>query len=97
MRLEGRLAAKLGRPFVDAHCQRNYGLQADLYTLAALRLFGIADAATYERRFGGVLYCFLRGMRPGDDRAGLVFRRPRWDEVLASERAMLGRDFWGIA
>ena len=59
-----------------ARCERDYAVQAQLYTLAAARLLGLRDAAAFERRFGGVLYCFLRGMRAGDPEAGVYFRRP---------------------
>jgi exodeoxyribonuclease V beta subunit len=82
---------------VAAHCDRNYAIQAHLYTLAALRLLGITGPADHERRFGGVLYCFLRGMRPDDPAAGVFFRRPAWDEVIAWQDEMLGQHFWGLA
>jgi exodeoxyribonuclease V beta subunit len=90
---------------VTAHCRDNYTVQAQLYTLATLRLIGVGagaggDAARedYERRFGGVLYCFLRGMRPdGDGTAGIFFQRPSFAEVAAWERAMLEPGYWGRA
>lgn len=82
---------------VAAHARRNYATQARLYTLAALRLLGIDSAAAHAARFGGVLYCFLRGLRPGDPAAGIHFHRPSWDEVLGWEREMLGDDFWGLS
>ena len=70
--------------------------RARLYTMAALRLLGIDSEAAHRARFGGVLYCFLRGMRPDDAGAGIHFRRPAWDEVLGWEREMLGTGFWGL-
>jgi exodeoxyribonuclease V beta subunit len=82
---------------VAAHCERNYGIQARLYTLAALRLLGVWDEATYEARFGGVLYAFLRGMRPDDADAGVYFQRPAFAEVTAWEEALLDARFWGGA
>jgi exodeoxyribonuclease V beta subunit len=81
---------------VAAHSLRNYETQARLYTVAALRLLGIADQAAHERRFGGVLYCYLRGMRPDDPAAGIHFHRPGWDEVQAWHREMLGDRFWRL-
>jgi exodeoxyribonuclease V beta subunit len=78
------------------HCESNYQIQARLYTLAVLRLAGLNDRAAFERRFGGVLYCFLRGMRPGDERAGTYFRRPDWQTVLNWQTEMLGSEFWGL-
>ena len=88
-------------PIADAvdggECQRNYAIQARLYTLATLRLLQVGGAADYQRRFGGVLYCFLRGMSATDPGAGVYFHRPTWDEVLAWQDAMLGHGFWGQA
>jgi len=81
--------------WLSAHCEANYAIQARLYTLAVLRLAGLNDRAAFERRFGGVLYCFLRGMRPGDEAAGTYFRRPDWQTVLDWQAEMLGSEFWG--
>jgi exodeoxyribonuclease V beta subunit len=81
---------------VTAHAQKNYAVQARLYTLAALRLLGIDSEAAHRERFGGVLYCFLRGMRPDDDGAGIYFHRPSWAEVVGWEREMLGDAFWRL-
>ena len=78
------------------HCENNYDIQARLYTLAVLRLAGLNDRAAFEQRFGGVLYCFLRGMRPGDEQAGIYFRRPDWQTVLDWQAEMLGSEFWGV-
>jgi exodeoxyribonuclease V beta subunit len=78
------------------HCENNYEIQARLYTLAVLRLAGLDDRAAFERRFGGVLYCFLRGMRIGDTNAGVYFRRPDWHTVLTWQTEMLGAEFWGL-
>ena len=81
---------------VAAHAESNYAIQARLYTLAALRLLGVDDPATYGQRFGGVLYCFLRGMSPDDAEGGIYFRRPSWETVLGWQREMLGDAFWGL-
>jgi len=81
---------------VRTHCEDNYDIQARLYTLAVLRLAGLHDRDSFERRFGGVLYCFLRGMRPGDEQAGIAFHRPDWQTVLNWQTEMLGSEFWGI-
>ena len=72
-------------------------MQAQLYTLAALRLLGITDAEDFEQRFGGVLYCFLRGMDPALPGRGVHFHRPSWDEVLTWQQKMLGNTFWGLS
>jgi len=81
---------------VRAHCENNYEIQARLYTLAVLRLAGLNDRAAFERRFGGVLYCFLRGMRPGDEQSGIYFRRADWQTTLNWQTEMLGSEFWGL-
>ena len=47
---------------VAAHVDANYALQEQLYSLALARMLGITDAATYEARFGGTLYVFVRGL-----------------------------------
>ena len=72
-----------------AHVAENYGLQAELYTLALLKVLGIQDEAAYEARFGGAVYCFVRGMagRP-DGATGVYFARPAWQDVLRSERGL---------
>jgi exodeoxyribonuclease V beta subunit len=78
------------------HAEGNYGTQARLYTVAALRFLGIGDEGDYRARFGGVLYCFLRGMRSDDPRAGVHFRCPSWGEVQGWQREMLGDEFWRL-
>ena len=78
-----------------AHCEGHYTVQAELYTVAVVRLLGISDADGFDRRFGGVLYCFLRGMRADDPTAGVYFRRPGWAEVQNGQRAMLDASYWG--
>jgi exodeoxyribonuclease V beta subunit len=82
-----------------SHCAQHYGIQMQLYTLATLRLLGVDGPADYDRRFGGVLFCFLRGMteRQADTARGVQFSRPTWDQVLAWQRAMLGDSFWGLS
>ncbi len=63
------------------HVEEHYGEQVRLYTLATIKLIDVEDRAAYERRFGGLLYCFLRGM---DERgAGVWSMRPTWDEVVS--------------
>jgi exodeoxyribonuclease V beta subunit len=79
------------------HCERHYDVQARIYTLAALRMFGVVNAEEYARRFGGVLFCFLRGRKVDDEDQGIVFLRPSWDEVLSWESGMLEPAFWGMS
>ena len=91
------------------HCQQNYDVQARIYTIAALRLCGIRTPADYGRRFGGVVFCFLRGLdgrheadnsdadKSADDSAGIHFLQPTWDDILSWETDMLGQQFWGLS
>ncbi len=64
---------------VRACVEEDYRLQVKVYTLAALRFLGIADEASYETRFGGVVYVFLRGLPDG----GQWSERPSWQETRA--------------
>ena len=73
-RLEG-----YGPEPLDACMAEDYALQVKVYTVAALRALTIAEEAEYERRFGGVVYVFLRGLPEG----GVWTARPSWAEVLA--------------
>jgi exodeoxyribonuclease V beta subunit len=75
------------------HVDRNYAVQAQLYSLALVKLLGIPDEAEYQARFGGLLFCFLRGMRTGGTgREGLYFRRPSWAEIRGFHDALVTAD-----
>jgi exodeoxyribonuclease V beta subunit len=76
--------ARLGA-FVQSH----YADQASLYALATVRLLGVRSRQEYDARFGGILYCFLRGFEPSG--AGLWSTRPSWDEVTQWELALRRR------
>src|ERR1044071_7004419 len=75
---------------VRARVREQYDLQVRIYTLATARLLGVATADDYERRFGGVVYLFLRGLTGAGDGAGIYADRPsyddlrRWEEDLAA-------------
>ncbi|MFW6050068.1 MAG: UvrD-helicase domain-containing protein [Myxococcota bacterium] len=71
---------------IARHVERNYALQAKLYALGVLRLLDVRDRAAYDARFGGLLYCFLRGM--GEPGAGVHFERPGWDAVREWEETL---------
>lgn len=75
------------------HVERNYLVQARLYTLGTLRILSIHDAESYDRRFGGLAYAFLRRM--GAEGQGLWTFRPSWDEVLGWERTLHDDAPWG--
>jgi exodeoxyribonuclease V beta subunit len=71
--------------FVQSH----YADQVRLYTLATARLLGATSRREYDARFGGLLYCFLRGFDASG--AGLWSTRPTWDEVTAWDRDLRRR------
>jgi exodeoxyribonuclease V beta subunit len=61
----------------------SYEAQLKIYVLALTKLLGVRSEAEYEERFGGFLYCFLRGVdRTGH---GLWSVRPHWAEILTWE------------
>jgi exodeoxyribonuclease V beta subunit len=56
------------------HVARSYPLQAKLYRLAAVKMLRIETEEQYQSRFGGVVFCFPRGMPDH----GIYFERPSW-------------------
>jgi exodeoxyribonuclease V beta subunit len=75
---------------VAAHVTSNYELQARIYTVGVLRLLAIRDESGYERRFGGLLYLFLRGITPGGaGESGVYFHRPAWSDVVRYEAELM--------
>ena len=59
---------------MEAH---NYGLQYWIYTLVLHRhLTKVLPGYTYEDRFGGVMYLFVRGMEPARPGSGVYFSLP---------------------
>jgi len=78
---------------LGTHVNTHYAEQVQLYALAVVKLLGVRTRADYAARFGGLLYCFLRGM---DGRGhGVWSTRPDWDEVVAWETALGARRFAG--
>ena len=49
-----------GAETIRQHVERNYGLQAMIYSVGVIRLLRIHSEAEYGQRFGGLLYIFLR-------------------------------------
>jgi exodeoxyribonuclease V beta subunit len=78
---------------LGAHVKTHYAEQVQLYALAVVKLLGVRTRADYEARFGGLLYCFLRGMELHGQ--GVWSTRPDWDDVLAWEAALGARRFAG--
>ncbi len=75
------------------HVAAHYTEQAKLYALAVVRLLGVRSRAEHEARFGGLLYCFLRGF---DASGGLWSARPSWDEIVAWDQSLRVRRQWGL-
>jgi len=72
---------------IEAHVRNHYQTQALIYSIGVLRLLHINSEQDY-RRFGGLLYIFLRGM-DGGGRTGVYFHRPAWTEVCTYEAALM--------
>ena len=86
------------RASLSAHVERNYSLQAQVYTLAVIRLLNAAGSSDYENRFGGIIYAFIRGMNTADSSGsteGIWFSRPSPDQAAAWEEGLLNRNEWG--
>ena len=79
---------------VAAHVAHNYTLQADVYALALTKHLGIRDASAFDACFGGIAYCFIRGMHGSpspspaqqDPTPGVYFARPAWTSLVDVER-----------
>jgi len=78
---------------IRTHVGEHYTLQAQLYALGVLRLLELRDEEDHACRFGGLLYCFLRGM--GEGGAGVYFARPSWQELRGWENELRARTSWG--
>ncbi len=79
-----------GAQTIGAHVERNYGLQALIYSVGVMRLLRIRSEAQYRARFGGLLYVFLRGVGAQADRAhGIYFQRPDWSKIRRHESELM--------
>jgi exodeoxyribonuclease V beta subunit len=78
---------------LERHVQDHYAEQARLYSLAIVKLLGLDAREAFERRFGGLLFCFLRGM--GEEGSGVWATCPTWNDVLDAESALRARRSWG--
>jgi exodeoxyribonuclease V beta subunit len=81
---------------VARHVYRSYQLQAQLYSLALAKMLEIDSDGLHKRRFGGLLYCFMRGMGGPMDGEGrqpaVYYARPRFEDLVALERDLESRD-----
>ena len=77
---------------VNEHVQRNYELQAQLYSLALVKMLDLHDERSYTDKFGGLFYFFLRGMSAdGNATGGVYFERPSWNQILDWEHELVGK------
>lgn len=88
--------------YLAGHVDHNYSLQAVIYCLAVIRLLAIQNEVDYEKRFGGIIYLFLRGLCPISNNEtgrttnqGLWFIRPSFPQVKTWETELLQRQEWG--
>ncbi|HUH00607.1 MAG TPA: UvrD-helicase domain-containing protein [Kofleriaceae bacterium] len=77
-----------GAESIAAHVAASYQLQAQLYSLALIKMLGIRTEAEHEARFGGVLYWFLRGAREDARADGVHFQRPGLAELESVWRTL---------
>lgn len=78
-----------GQSLETAMADNNYHLQYVIYTLAAVKYLNQRlPGFNYDKHFGGIIYCFLRGMRSGND-SGVFFRRLDAGLVAQLEQLML--------
>lgn len=83
---------------LDNHVSANYSLQAQVYTLAVVRMLDIKSEEKYNERFGGIIYSFIRGIRPADKghpADGIWFSLPPWPGIALWENQFLERQDWG--
>jgi len=79
---------------VAAHVRDRYWIQVQVYTLALARMLKLTGPADHEARFGGVVYCFLRGMRPEESpEIGVFFDRPDWAGIEKLERELVAFEY----
>jgi exodeoxyribonuclease V beta subunit len=81
---------------LSSYIASHFHWQIVVYSVAVLRMLDIHDEAAYERRFGGLLYFFLRNMEatpPGAETQGTWFERPDWTTVKQWERELLQHSF----
>lgn len=72
-----------GAGTVGERVESHYALQARVYALAVAKMLSIRSARDYQARFGGVGFCFLRGLSASGE--GMCFVKPTWNELRALE------------
>jgi exodeoxyribonuclease V beta subunit len=74
------------------HVAGHYEDQVKLYAMAVVKLLGIRTPEEHDERFGGLLYCFLRGFDKGGN--GVWAARPSWEDLVRWERELGERRSW---
>lgn len=78
------------------HVFHEYQVQAELYSLALARMLELASEKQHKRRFGGLLFCFIRGMGAAPDsegrQPGVFSIRPSYQTLIELEAALEERD-----
>jgi exodeoxyribonuclease V beta subunit len=80
---------------LEKHTRSHYEDQIRLYAIAVSRLLGADGERAHERRFGGIVYSFLRGI-DGSGR-GLWSSRPGWGDIVRWQRELEEHAGWGAA
>lgn len=74
--LGNSIVSYTGASLQDAMTENNYHLQYIIYTLAVCKyLRQRLSTFDYDQQFGGVIYCFVRGMR-SEAQSGIFFAKP---------------------
>lgn len=73
------------------HVALNYDMQAKLYSLAVARLYDLRDKKTFDQKFGGYVYFFLRGIRENGD--GIFAKRPTFEDVCQFEKDLIAVEY----
>lgn len=93
-------------PTMSKHVYHEYRVQAELYTVALSKMLDIDSESKHRRRFGGLLFCFIRGIgsaavsminRDKDDTSGgkqpgVFYIRHPLSRLRELERALEQRD-----
>lgn len=78
--LGNKVSHYTGESLEQAMDEWNYHLQYLIYTLAVKKYLKLRLGTFDYNTFGGVIYCFVRGMRAGED-AGIYCYRPKEEDL----------------
>jgi len=76
---------------------QHYELQMQIYTLAVSYWFKLSNKEIYNKKFGGVIYIFLRGMSHNHNNCcdsqisvndGVFFKKPSWQDLKGYEKRL---------